>query len=111
MDEKENSDDNSTLKRAMFIVSDAVLGAAFLLVIGVWGGSWLDKQFHTAPWFSTGLALLGGGFGLARMVIKANQLQSLPSPRVAKAVSTSEKKPKDKSAPRNPFDDFEDEQD
>lgn len=67
-------DDNTDLKRALFTVSDAVLGAAVLLALGVYGGAWLDKQFNCAPFLSVGLALLGGGIGLARMVMKAQAL-------------------------------------
>lgn len=108
--EEKDSAESSNLKQAMFVVSDAVLGAAILLALGVYGGGWLDKQFHTAPWFSTGLALLGGGFGLARMVMKANSLQSIPASRPGKAAAKSAKKATNESGPRNPFDDFEDEQ-
>lgn len=68
-----DSDDKS-LKRALFAVSDAVLGAAVLLCLGVYGGAWLDGKFHTAPWLSVGLSILGAGLGLARMVMKANEL-------------------------------------
>lgn len=71
---KDADNDDGNLKEALFTVSDAVLGAAVLLAIGVYGGGWLDKQLHTAPWFSMGLALLGGGVGLARMVMKAQAL-------------------------------------
>lgn len=69
-------DDSPDLKQAMFAVSDAVLGAAVLLALGVYGGGFLDSKLHTAPWLSVGLALLGGGLGLARMVMKANALDS-----------------------------------
>lgn len=109
---KENSD-QSDLKRALFAVSDAVLGAAVLLAIGVYAGNWLDQQLHTAPWLSFGLALLGGGLGLARMVMKANSLQAAAnsgSDKVSSSASEPDKPAKitDKSAPRNPFDDFAD---
>lgn len=109
-----DADDGSNLRQALFMVSDAVLGAAVLLAIGIFAGSWIDKQLHTAPWFSTGLALLGGGFGLARMVMKANSLQS--SSNIGSKSSRPDKVPQkavkktDGSAQRNPFDDFEDEQ-
>src|SRR5579883_2928279 len=94
--------DNSNLKQALFTVSDAVLGAAILLALGVFCGTWLDRQLHTAPWLSTGLALLGGGIGLARMVIKANSLQSIPSPKSAKPATKSPEKRANESAQRNP---------
>lgn len=73
MDANEKSDEGD-LKRALFTVSDAVLGAAVLLAIGVYGGAWLDQKLHTAPWLSVGLALLGGAVGLARMIIKAQAI-------------------------------------
>ena len=71
------ADDGLTMRRALFTVSDAVLGAAVLLTLGVYGGGWLDEKFHCAPTLSIGLALLGGGLGLARMVIKANSLDTI----------------------------------
>ena len=73
----EQADDNSDLKQAMFTVSDAVLGAAILLAIGVYAGGWLDKQFHSTPWCSVGLALTGGIIGLGRMVMKAKSLEKM----------------------------------
>lgn len=73
MEKKEQSEDTD-LKQALFAVSDAVLGSAVLLAIGVYGGAWLDQKLHTAPWLSVGLALLGGGVGLARMVMKAQAI-------------------------------------
>lgn len=77
VDEKNDSPEGTDLKRALFTVSDAVLGAAVLLALGVYGGAWLDKQFNCSPTLSIGLALLGGGLGLARMVMKANALGSI----------------------------------
>ena len=67
-----NNDGN--LKQALFTVSDAVLGSAILLALGVYGGAWLDQRLHTSPWLSVGLALLGGGIGLWRMVMKAQAI-------------------------------------
>ena len=61
-------------KNAMLVVGDGVLGAAVLVIIGVYSGNWLDERFHSAPMCSFGLALLGGGAGLARLVAKANSL-------------------------------------
>lgn len=73
MDANQKNDDGD-LKKALFTVSDAVLGAAVLVAIGVYGGAWLDQKLHCAPWLSVGLSLLGGGVGLARMVMKAQEL-------------------------------------
>lgn len=105
-------------KRAMLTVTDGVLGAAILLAAGVYGGTWLDQQFHTSPWLSVGLAIVGGGLGLGRMVYKANQIgKSLPEE------SISAKKPVHKQTAgitgeaqtggirhKNPFDDLDDEE-
>lgn len=66
--------EKSNLKQALFTVSDAILGAAILLVVGVYFGSWLDDKCKTAPLFSISLALIGGALGLARMVAKAAAL-------------------------------------
>ena len=82
---------DSDLKRAMFTVSDAVLGAAVLLAIGVYAGSWLDKQFHCSPFCSVGLALLGGSIGLYRMVVKARGLDNGGSGKLPKAIGYDDK--------------------
>lgn len=81
---------DSDLKRAMFAVSDAVLGAAVLLAIGVYAGSWLDKQFNCSPLCSVGLALLGGSIGLYRMVAKARGLDT-GSSKLPKAIGYADK--------------------
>lgn len=57
-------------------VSDGILGAGVLIILGVGAGNWLDEKVHSAPWFSLALSLLGGGLGLARLVSKANSLDS-----------------------------------
>jgi F0F1-type ATP synthase assembly protein I len=57
-------------------VSDGILGAGLLIILGVGAGNWLDEKAHSAPWFSLALSLLGGGLGLARLVSKANSLDS-----------------------------------
>lgn len=72
-DEKPEKD-NTDLKQAMFQVSDGVLGAAVLIVIGVFGGNWLDAKFNTAPWMLITLSVLGGGLGLGRLVKKAMEI-------------------------------------
>jgi F0F1-type ATP synthase assembly protein I len=88
--------DDGNMKKALFAVSDGVIGAAVLLAGGVYGGAWLDEKLHTAPWISVGLAMLGGGLGLARMVYKATQLGAdSPSPRQSKT-------PGNKSVPSSP---------
>lgn len=64
-------------------VADGVLGAAILVVVGVFAGNWLDERLHTAPWMSVGLAMLGGGLGLWRLCIKALALDTSGSGKKA----------------------------
>ncbi len=81
----------SNFQRAMFVVSDAVLGAAVLVMLGVWGGGFLDDKLHTSPWCSLGLSVLGGGLGLWRMVKKATSLDTPGTPPGAKPIDLDEK--------------------
>lgn len=105
------------VKRAMMAVSDGVLGAAVLLAAGVYGGNWLDNQFHTSPWCSVALAMLGGALGLGRMVYKATKIGAgitdppLPKRSTGKA-SEEPSAPSSASGLRQkkPFEDLEDEQ-
>ncbi len=76
----------SGFQRTMFVVSDAVLGAAVLVVVGMWVGGFADAKLHTAPWGSIGLSLLGGGLGLWRMVKKASSLDTPGTPPGAKPI-------------------------
>lgn len=70
--------DNGNLKAALMTVADGVLGAAALVVIGMWAGGWLDQKFATAPWLSIGLSLAGAAAGLTRLVIKAINIKDSP---------------------------------
>lgn len=82
--------DNTDLKQAMFQVSDGVIGAAVLIVIGLFVGQWLDKQFHTGPLCMVVLSLIGGGLGLARLVKKAMQIGTdSPKPDPKKMIDLS----------------------
>ena len=65
------SRDPDDLRRSLFAVSEAILAAAVLVMIGVWSGNWLDDKLKTGPWLSISLSLLGAGLGLWRMVAKA----------------------------------------
>ncbi|MBX9948164.1 MAG: AtpZ/AtpI family protein [Candidatus Obscuribacterales bacterium] len=76
----------SGFQRAMFVVSDAVLGAAVLILLGMWAGGFVDDKLHTGPWGSLGLSLLGGGLGLWRMVKKATSLDTPGTPQGAKPI-------------------------
>lgn len=75
-----------SFQRAMFVVSDAVLGSAVLIVLGVWAGNFADDKLHTAPWGSICLSILGGGLGLWRMVKKATALDTPGTPPGAKPI-------------------------
>ncbi len=70
----------------MFVVSDAVLGAGVLIMLGMWCGGFADDKLHTAPWGSLGLSILGGGLGLWRMVKKASSLDTPGTPAGAKPI-------------------------
>jgi F0F1-type ATP synthase assembly protein I len=69
------SKNGADMKQAMMMMGDCVLGAAVLIVLGVFGGAWLDGKLHSAPLWTICLSLLGGGLGLARLVIKALHLE------------------------------------
>ncbi|MCC6976839.1 MAG: AtpZ/AtpI family protein [Candidatus Melainabacteria bacterium] len=76
----------STFQRGMFVAGDAVIGAAVLVMLGVWGGGYLDEKLHTAPWGSLGLSILGGVLGLWRMIKKATALDTPGVPSGAKPI-------------------------
>ncbi|MBA3859396.1 MAG: hypothetical protein C0507_21030 [Cyanobacteria bacterium PR.3.49] len=76
----------STFQRGMFVAGDAMLGAAVLVMLGVWGGGYLDDKLHTGPWCSLGLSVLGGVLGLWRMVKKATALDTPGVPAGAKPI-------------------------
>lgn len=80
----------SGFQRAMFVVSDAVLGAAVLIMLGMWAGGFADDKLHTAPWGSLGLSILGGGLGLWRMVKKASSLDTPGIPAGTKPIPYKE---------------------
>jgi F0F1-type ATP synthase assembly protein I len=82
--------DDTNLKQAMFQVSDGVIGAAVLIVIGIFAGQWLDNHFHTSPMCMIVLSMLGGGLGLARLVQKAMLIgQDSPKPDASKMIDLS----------------------
>jgi F0F1-type ATP synthase assembly protein I len=66
-----NPDKTNTVAGALASSGESVLATAALVGLGVWGGAKLDEWLHCAPWLTIGLALLGVGLGLARMVMKA----------------------------------------
>lgn len=76
----------STFQRGMFVAGDAMLGAAVLVVLGVWAGNFLDEKLHSAPWCSLGLSILGGVLGIWRMIKKATSLDTPGIPAGAKPI-------------------------
>lgn len=84
------ANDSTDLKKAMFQVSDAVIGAGILVFLGVFIGNWLDSKLNCAPWGVIGLSMLGAILGLARMVKKAMNIGvTSPDPRQRKNSSPS----------------------
>lgn len=110
-------DEGSERRRAFAAVSDGVIGAAVLLAAGVYGGSWFDSRFHTSPWFTIGLSMLGGILGLLRMVIKAIALDTNKNKSIAKTASSAQSLNKadnnnssgNSKKQRLPYEDFNDE--
>lgn len=60
--------------KAMLTVADGVIGAGVLLILGICLGHYLDQKFGSTPWLTIILCFAGGGVGLARLVIKAINL-------------------------------------
>lgn len=71
MSQQAGGDDKTNLKNALITVSDGVIGAGILVFVGVLLGNWADDKLHSAPLCVIIFALVGGGLGLARLVMKA----------------------------------------
>ncbi len=67
-------EESISTNKAMLTVADGVIGAGILLVMGIWLGHYLDQKFASTPWLTIILCFVGGGTGLARLVIKAINL-------------------------------------
>lgn len=102
------SNDQGDLKQALFAVSEAVLGAGVLIALGAYGGNWLDEKLHSGPWLSIGLSITGAGLGLARLVIKAQQINTEPGKQIGQSHQADSG---ETSQPRSPFAKWEDKQD
>lgn len=109
------NEDQADMKRAMMLASDGILGAAVLIVAGVYGGSFIDEKLNSSPWFCLSLSVFGGGLGLARLVKKAlaindgfkgqSKKPALESEIAAKAGDSTEESV---NKPRSAFERFED---
>jgi F0F1-type ATP synthase assembly protein I len=66
-----NKGDDDSLISSLASAGESVLAIGVLSGLGAWGGFQLDQRFHCQPWLAIGLALLGMGLGLTRMIMKA----------------------------------------
>ena len=58
----------------MGILYDLIFGVFILTAIAATIGHYLDKQFHTNPFLSIAFGIVAIIFGLARLIIKSNEL-------------------------------------
>lgn len=58
----------------MGILYDLIFGVFVLTFLATCFGNFLDKKFHTSPWLAILFGLVAIVFGLARLIIKANDL-------------------------------------
>ena len=73
-DDQEQKEGGTSVSAAMLTVGDGILGAALLVILGVYGGDFLDRKFGITPWMTILLPVVGAGLGLYRFVIKAISL-------------------------------------
>ncbi len=64
-------EESISTNKAMLAVADGVIGAGVLLVLGICLGHYLDQRLASTPWLTIILCFVGGGAGLARLVLKA----------------------------------------
>ncbi len=58
----------------MGILYDLIFGVFILTGAGAYLGNILDKKIGTSPFFAISLGLVAIVFGLARLIIKANEI-------------------------------------
>jgi F0F1-type ATP synthase assembly protein I len=68
----------------MGMLYDLIFGVFVLTFLATYFGNFLDKRLHTSPWFAISLGLLAIIFGLARLVIKANDLDKKEKKKIDK---------------------------
>jgi len=56
------------------LLYDLIFGVFVLTALAATFGNYLDKHFHTSPALSITFGILAIVFGLARMVIKSNEI-------------------------------------
>lgn len=68
-EEKNKGTNSSGFLQAMAMTSIFGTEMAVSIVIGFYGGRWLDKQWHTEPWLMITGILLGVGAGIWSMIM------------------------------------------
>lgn len=58
----------------MGILYDLILGVFVLTALAAIFGNYLDKKFNTSPIFAIAFGIIAIIFGLARLVIKSNEI-------------------------------------
>ena len=58
----------------MGLLYDLIFGVFILTALAATFGNYLDKKFNTAPWLAVLFGIIAIIFGLARLVIKANEI-------------------------------------
>ena len=58
----------------MGLLYDLIFGVFILTALAATLGNYLDKQFHTSPLLSILLGIIAIVFGLARLIIKSNEI-------------------------------------
>lgn len=58
----------------MGLLYDLIFGVFVLTALAATFGSFLDKKFHTSPFIAISAGILAIIFGLARLIIKSNEL-------------------------------------
>ena len=59
---------------SMGLLYDLIFGVFILTAISATFGNYLDKRFHTSPALSIAFGIFAIIFGLARLIIKSNQI-------------------------------------
>lgn len=65
-----NKSDVKELSKYLSQAGDAAVSLTVLILLGIWGGQWMDERLHTSPWGALSLAVLGLCLGLWRVIHK-----------------------------------------
>ena len=58
----------------MGLLYDLIFGVFILTALAATFGNYLDKKFNTSPWLAILFGITAIIFGLARLIIKANEI-------------------------------------